>query len=105
VLPEELSQFKRLDYDFVAGQKEQLLIRRPQPGDRIVLNDKGQHKKISRYFIDEKIPREKRQMSWVIEDSLGTVKWLVPFRESYLSIRDETDKIHYKLVYLYLKDE
>ncbi|MBO0475974.1 tRNA lysidine(34) synthetase TilS [Vagococcus sp. DIV0080] len=105
VLPEELSQFKRLDYDFVVGQKEQLLIRRPQPGDRIVLNDKGQHKKISRYFIDEKIPREKRQMSWVIEDSLGTVKWLVPFRESYLSIRDETDKIHYKLVYLYLKDE
>ena len=82
-----------------------LTIRKRQAGDRLIMNQLGQSKKISRYFIDEKISVEKREKSWVVEDSQGSIKWLLPFRESYLSIRDETDKIHYKLVYYYLEDE
>lgn len=46
-----------LNYDQLIGKK--LIIRNPRFGDKITLND-GFRKKISRYFIDNKIPRKKR---------------------------------------------
>ena len=104
-IPSTVKSWLKKEMLFSDRQQKRLIIRKKRPGDRLLLNEKGQTKKVSRYFIDEKIPTLNRKKSWVVEDHENIVKWLVPFRESYLSIRDETDKIQYKLVYFYAKDE
>lgn len=104
-IPKELKTWQKKSWVIPLEEDTQLLIRKRKPGDRFIMDSSGKRKKVSRYFIDEKIPQEKREKSWIAEDNQGEVKCLVPFRESYLSIRDETDKIHYKLVYLYKKDK
>lgn len=75
-----------------------LTIRKREPGDRIQLTEKLR-KKVSRYFIDEKIPQEKREQAWVVTDAAGEVISVLPFVNSYLSIGNETDRIHYILDY------
>ena len=104
-IPKKVKDWSQKELIIVTDLSEPLIIRRRQPGDKLIINEQGQTKKVRRYFIDEKIPLEKREKSWIVTDNEGELKWLVPFRESYLSIRDETDKIHYKLVYLYKKDK
>lgn len=81
-----------------------IIVRKRREGDRFVFNKQGQKKKVSRYFIDEKIAQTNRDKSWVVTDGEENVIWLLPFRESYLSIPNETDKIQYKLVY-YAKND
>lgn len=76
-----------------------LTIRRRLPGDRLVMDQTGQHKKISRFFIDQKIPQSERDNAWIVCDQNKKILWLYPFRRSYLSIDKETDKIHYKLIF------
>ena len=56
-------------------------------------------KRISRYFIDRKIPADDREEAWVVADAAGEVVALLPFVNSYLSIATETDRIHYILDY------
>lgn len=75
-----------------------LTIRHRQSGDRIRLTD-TLTKRISRYFIDKKIPMDARDNAWVVEDSAGEILALLPFVNSYLSITTETDRIHYILDY------
>lgn len=48
---------KWLDYDKI---KYQISVRTRREGDFLVINPAGQKKKLSRCFIDEKIPREER---------------------------------------------
>ncbi|MGX7014569.1 tRNA lysidine(34) synthetase TilS [Vagococcus silagei] len=78
---------------------KEIQIRKKQPGDRIRFNQKGQSKRVSRYFIDEKIAQDAREDSWIVATLEQEIIWLVPFRESYLSIYNETAKIQYKLIY------
>ncbi|GCF95817.1 tRNA(Ile)-lysidine synthase [Enterococcus florum] len=73
-----------------------LTIRHRQPGDRIRLN-KQLTKKVNRYFIDQKIPREAREAAWLVVDSSGEILSILNFVNSYLSIENETDRIHYVL--------
>lgn len=75
-----------------------LTIRRRQPGDRIRLTE-TLTKRVSRYFIDKKIPADQRANAWVVADSAGEIVAILPFVNSYLSIADETDRIHYILDY------
>ncbi|MGM0214670.1 tRNA lysidine(34) synthetase TilS [Enterococcus sp. AZ109] len=75
-----------------------LTIRRRRDGDRIQLTSRLR-KKVSRYFIDKKIPQKAREQSWVVTDASGEVLSLLPFVNSYLSISNETDRIHYILDY------
>lgn len=75
-----------------------LTIRKRQAGDRIRLS-KTLTKRISRYFIDRKIPADDREEAWVVADAAGEVVALLPFVNSYLSIATETDRIHYILDY------
>lgn len=75
-----------------------LLVRSPQPGDRIQLQGGGT-KKIARVFIDKKIPRGLRKKAYVIVDAEGEVLWVPGFKDSALSIKAETDTIQYILVY------
>ncbi len=62
------------------------------------------YKKVSRYFIDQKVPNSQRQHAWIITDAKRNIYSLIPFAFSYLSIREETDKIHYILLYKYQKE-
>lgn len=83
---------------------ETLFFRKRRPGDRIMLTDQL-NKKISRFFIDKKVPNNERNQSWVVTDSKGNVIGVVPFVFSYLSIVEEPDKIHYILLYKYRKKQ
>ena len=47
-----------------------LTIRHAKPGDKIALNAEGtKHQKISRWFINSKIPLEERKQIWVVENA------------------------------------
>lgn len=104
-IPKEIATWDCIEMTYSELLSEKIKIRKPLPGDRLLLNEQGYKKKVSRYFIDEKISAAKREEAWVVQDQTEIIKWLVPFRESYLSIRDETAKIQYKLVYYYKKDK
>ncbi|HCM88814.1 MULTISPECIES: tRNA lysidine(34) synthetase TilS [Vagococcus] len=104
-IPKEIMTWNYAEMVYSELLSEKVAVRKPLPGDRLLLNEKGHKKKVSRYFIDEKISVYEREEAWVVQDQAEIVKWLVPFRESYLSIRDETAKIQYKLVYYYKKDK
>lgn len=73
-----------------------LTLRKVQAGDRIQLTAILK-KRVNRYFIDNKIPREKRAAAWLVTDSTGEILAILPFVNSYLSNTLETDKILYIL--------
>ncbi|MGX4687378.1 tRNA lysidine(34) synthetase TilS [Vagococcus sp. JNUCC 83] len=104
-IPKELESWGCKEVTYTHGKNHTIRVRKREDGDKFVYNRKGQTKKVSRYFIDEKIPMKLRELSWLVFDEKGYLLWLLPFRESYLSIQHETDKIQYKLVYLYQVDE
>lgn len=85
-----------VDYDKIQGE---IFIRHRQPGDRFrPLGMKG-HKKIKDYFIDEKIPLEKRDKIPIVCDKENII-WVVGYRmnESY-KITSKTQKaLHIKYV-------
>lgn len=59
------------------GIKYPLYVRFWQSGDRIRLNKKAPFtKKISRIFIDKKIPREERTKAVIVADAEGTILWV-----------------------------
>lgn len=78
--------------------RDTLYVRTPESGDYFVLNDKGAHKKLSRYFIDRKIPSEERQGKLVVARG-HEILWIVGER------RCETYRINentrYVLVLMY----
>ncbi len=85
---------------FPKNYSSELILRKRKPGDRIQLQA-NLRKKISRYFIDGKVPNEQREKSWVVTTPGQEVVALIPYVFSYLSIAAETDKIHYILLYKY----
>ena len=70
---EEKMYTKWLDYDKI---KQELSIRTRQPGDFLVVDEKGSRKKLNRYFIDEKIPSEERD-SVLLLCAGSEVLWVV----------------------------
>lgn len=72
--------------------KDTLQIRTPQKEDFFVMNKEGSKKKLSRYFIDKKIPIEKRKDNIVVAND-HEVLWIVGERrcENY---RIEKDTKH-----------
>jgi tRNA(Ile)-lysidine synthase len=64
---------KLFDCDTIKGT---LYVRLPEPADYFIMNDKGSKKKLSRYFIDCKIPEEQRKNSMVIAFGHEVI-WLV----------------------------
>ncbi len=83
--------------------QQKLFIGKRQAGDRIQLTE-NLTKKVSRYFIDQKIPDWQRKSAWVVRDEQKNIVSLLPFAYSHLSIGVETDKIHYILLYKYQKE-
>ncbi|MDO5154673.1 MAG: tRNA lysidine(34) synthetase TilS [Eubacteriales bacterium] len=78
--------------------KDTLCVRRPEAEDYFVMNEQGNRKKISRYFIDCKIPREQRQSTWVIAMQREVI-WLVGLRRC--NNHRISDKTKYVLVVRY----
>lgn len=70
---------KWLDYDKIKGD---LCLRNPKEGDFFILDAAGNRKKLSRYFIDKKIPASERAKEIVLAEE-NHVIWAVPGRISY----------------------
>ena len=81
---------KMADYDKI---KDTLCIRTPEEGDYIIIDDKGNSKKLNRVFIDCKVDRSKR-MSWPVVAAGSEIIWAIGLRfsEAY-KIDDSTVKI------------
>lgn len=77
-----------------------LTVRQRKNGDRMTLKGKiTATRKIKNILIDQKIPLEDRSQAYLVEDFAGKILWLIKYKESQLSIDQETDKIQYILVY------
>lgn len=86
---EELVYTKWLDYGKIQG----LTLRNRQEGDYIVIDDKGNRKKLKDYFINEKIPRDKRDSILLLADGSHVV-WVIGYRiSSYYKITESTSEI------------
>jgi tRNA(Ile)-lysidine synthase len=80
-LPVEIPQkdyTKWFDYDMI---KDGLVLRSPREGDYFVLNDRGDRKKLNRYYMDQKIPCGKRADQLVLASG-SHVLWAIPNRIS-----------------------
>ncbi|MGN1206644.1 MAG: tRNA lysidine(34) synthetase TilS [Eubacterium sp.] len=92
-LPEEILQkdyTKWFNYDNI---KSGIQLRNPEEGDFFVMDKRGNKKKLSRYYIDEKIPLSERKREIVLADG-SHVLWAVPGRISdAYKITEETKKV------------
>lgn len=87
-----------IDYDKIVGN---LKVRNRRKGDVFTpLGMKGT-KKIKDFFIDEKIPRERREVTPVITDEEEII-WVAPFRMSDKYKIDETTK---RIIVMEIKED
>ena len=85
----DLLYTKWFDYDKI----NKLILRNRQPGDYIVVNGEGGKKKLKDYFIDMKIPKEKRDEILLLADGSHVV-WIVGYRISeYFKVTDKSKNI------------
>ena len=75
---EENKYTKWLDYDTIYSS---LSVRTRSPGDYLVIDQKGNRKKLNRCFIDDKIPREKREQLPLIAAG-EEIRWIIGGRIS-----------------------
>ncbi len=70
-----------------------MCVRNPRQGDYFIVNSEGRKKKLSRYMIDMKIPREMRGQELVLADG-SHVMWILPDRmsEAY-KVTQETERV------------
>lgn len=81
---------KMLDYGKINST---LCIRNPMYGDYFIVNRQGEHKKLSRFFIDNKVPREERESALVLAEG-HRICWIIGMRISEeLKITAETERI------------
>ena len=99
-IPEKVKLWSEFSQALPVEFPTEVMFRKRNPGDRIQLTN-SLRKKVSRIFIDKKIPNEMREHAWLMTDTNGQVLGVLPVVLSYLSIAKETDKIHYRLLYKY----
>lgn len=96
---EEKAYTKWLDYDRI---KQELSIRTRRPGDFLIVDEAGSHKKLNRYFIDEKIPSEERdkipllvagsEVLWVVGGRINENYKITPRTRRILEIQYQGGK-------------
>lgn len=90
IMPPRNLYTKWIDCDKI---KPDLCIRTRREGDYLVADAKGSHKSISRYMIDEKIPRSLRDNVLLLASG-SEVYWVIGYRISEsVKITDETTKV------------
>ncbi len=72
------SYTKWFDYDKI---NHVVCLRTRRPGDYIVTDADGGHKKLNKYFIDEKVPVSLRDRIWLLADG-NHIMWVVGYRIS-----------------------
>lgn len=81
---------KWFDYDII---NETVDIRHRMPGDYITVNKDGGKKKLKKFFIDEKIKEEERDLIWLVCEG-SHVMWVVGYRQNpHYQISNGTKKI------------
>ena len=81
---------KWFDYDII---KKNVCIRCREAGDRLVIDDFGKTQKLKNYFINEKIPSDKRSHIPLIADG-EQIMWVVGHRQSQAyQITEQTENI------------
>lgn len=89
-ITEEKKYTKCISYDTI---KSDLLLRTRRPGDYLEVNEAGGRKKLKDYFIDQKIPREQRDQTWLLADG-SHILWVVGYRISEgAKVRPDTKKV------------
>ena len=96
---EEKKYTKWLDYDKI---KQELSVRTRQPGDFLIIDNKGSRKKLNRYFIDEKLPSEERdrilllcagcEVLWVVGGRINENYKITPRTRRILEIQYQGGK-------------
>lgn len=99
-VPEKVKLWSEISQPLALDFPSKVVVRKRKSGDRIQLTP-ALRKKVSRVLIDKKIPNEKRERMWLVEDAKNNILAVLPVAFSYLSIAKETDKIHYILLYKY----
>lgn len=81
---------KWLNYDIINSN---VLLRTRQSGDYLIIDAAGGQKKVKDYFIDHKIPREKRDQILLLADG-SHILWIVGYRISEAAkVTEETKRI------------
>lgn len=81
---------KWFDYDKI---KNGICLRNPMEGDYFIMDSSGNRKRLSRYYIDEKIPVSERKQEIVLADG-DHVIWAVPGRISNAyKVTEETKQV------------
>lgn len=84
------SYTKWFDYDKI---KDDFEIRNRQPEDYLTIDEQGRKKSLNRYFIDEKVPRDRRNALPLLACGHHVI-WVPGYRISaYYKVDETTDKI------------
>ncbi|OEH92660.1 tRNA lysidine(34) synthetase TilS [Bacillus solimangrovi] len=81
-LDNNYDDYFKISYDFT---NTPLIVRTYQPGDRMVVFPNGQTKKVSRIFIDEKVPKLSRKNIPIVTDQTGHILWIPTVKKTYQS--------------------
>lgn len=68
----ESSCTKWFDYDRI---QDRVVVRTRRPGDSLVVHPDGRRKKLKDYWIDQKLPREEREKTWLLA-AASEVLWI-----------------------------
>ncbi|MBQ9156580.1 MAG: tRNA lysidine(34) synthetase TilS [Eubacterium sp.] len=77
------------DYDKINCK---ICLRTRREGDYFVMDRQGRHKSLHRYYIDEKIPRQERDLRWLLACDSHVI-W-IPGRRISHSVRIGEDTVH-----------
>ncbi len=81
---------KWLDYGKI---QDGLVFRKRQSGDYLTLDGAGHKKKLKSYFIDEKVPKQKREQTWLLADG-AHIAWVTGGRISAAyRVTEDTEQI------------
>ncbi|HBA63290.1 MAG TPA: tRNA(Ile)-lysidine synthetase, partial [Lachnospiraceae bacterium] len=81
---------KWFDYDII---KDTVEVRTRRPGDYLVIDTAGNRQKLKTFFINEKIPHQKRDQIWLIAKE-SQILWVIGYRMGHTArITEQTRSI------------
>lgn len=81
-----------------------LCVRTQKKGDRMSWEGLTGTKKITRLFIDEKVPRHKRSMWPILTDDQDTILWVFGLRKSHTKIDRSKERTYIAIQYIKKRD-